>query len=672
MRLKTKLVLAITGLVFLVVTVLSWLFLEQLLAQRINQSYVANDMVAHQILYSTRIALTNGLRDRQFDPNDPAALRAAVSDVLRHDEGLNGLLSSVNNYATTVFDVAIADRDGRALLSTDPTQYNVQLPKREDYALLQHAGVITTMRAVFGPPRNYNIVLPLERNKVPFLTIRVGIHSTFLRTVFAPWIWASLTFTGVAILSSLLVAALLANLALQPVEQIGLRLDTLEQASFEEEDAFKAGAPEPAEPPPSKESPAWMRPATLIRPSSEDTVGQVSDKIDRIGRRMRNVEEVFSALKENLDSIMSNLQDGILLFTAEGKAALVSDSVERFLGLPRTRLFGGSIASIFTLETKLGRLVRDAFETGHTLDQEEVETETGRRVQVSLDFVLDQSNSDQDSVPGSPLGALMTLHDLESVRELESELELSRRLAAIGRLTAGVGHEVKNPINAIVVHLELLRNKLSGPDARAMRHLEIIESEIQRLDRVVQTLVDFSRPVELQLKEQDVRRIVSGVLMLASAELETHNVRVSSHMPERPMITKVDADLIKQAILNVVLNGAQAMSHGGELHVTLREEGRMAAIEVADSGSGIPDDIRAKIFDLYFTTRKDGSGIGLAMTYRIIQLHNGSIDVQSEQNIGSTFTLKLPLLASAEAKLRGSQLEKTTSAPAFTSEGSGL
>ncbi len=668
MRLKTKLVLAITGLVFLVVTVLSWLFLEQLLAQRISQSYAANDMVAHQILYSTRLALTNGLRGRQFDANDPAALRAAVSDVLRHDEGLNGLLGSVNNYAPTVFDVAVADRDGRALLSTDPTQDNVQLPQREDYALLQHAGVITTMRAVFGPPRDYNIVLPLEREKQPFLTVRVGIHSTFLRTVFAPWIWASLTFTGVAILSSLLVAALLANLALQPVEQISVRLDALEQASFEEEEAFKAGAPEPAAlPPPSRESPAWMRPANLIRPSSEDTVVQVSDKIERIGRRMRNVEEVFSALKENLDSIMANLQDGILLFTAEGKAALVSDSVERFLGLPRTRLFGGSIASIFTLETKLGRLVRDAFESGHTLDQEEVETETGRRVQVSLDFVVDQ-----DSAPGASLGALMTLHDLESVRELESELELSRRLAAIGRLTAGVGHEVKNPINAIVVHLELLRNKLSGPDARAMRHLEIIESEIQRLDRVVQTLVDFSRPVELQLKEQDLRRIVSGVLMLASAELETHNVRVSSHMPDRPMVTKVDADLIKQAILNVVLNGAQAMSQGGELHVTLREEGRMAAIEIADSGSGIPDDIRAKIFDLYFTTRKDGSGIGLAMTYRIIQLHNGSIDVQSEQNIGSTFTLKLPLLASAEGKLRGSQLEKTTSAPAFTSEGSGL
>src|SRR5215469_3870142 len=110
MRLKTKLVLAITGLVFLVVTVLSWLFLEQLLAQRISQSYAANDMVARQILYSTTLALNNGLRGRTIDPNDPTALRAAVSDVLLHDEGLNGLLNSVIRYSPTVFDVAIADR----------------------------------------------------------------------------------------------------------------------------------------------------------------------------------------------------------------------------------------------------------------------------------------------------------------------------------------------------------------------------------------------------------------------------------------------------------------------------------------------------------------------------------------------------------------------------------
>ncbi|HTY85120.1 MAG TPA: ATP-binding protein, partial [Silvibacterium sp.] len=272
---------------------------------------------------------------------------------------------------------------------------------------------------------------------------------------------------------------------------------------------------------------------------------------------------------------------------------------------------------------------------------------------LSLDFIHDD-RADHDGA----LGALLTLHDVESVSEIESELEVSRRMAAIGRLTSGVGHEVKNPINAIVVHLELLRSKV-GSEAAAGRHLEIIQSEIQRLDRVVQTLVDFSRPVELKLADHDMRQIVSSVLMLASAGLESYSVTVVSQLPDHPVMVKVDADLLKQALLNVVLNGAQAMADGGELSVRLKEEGRSAVIEVQDHGEGIPDEIRPKIFDLYFTTKRDGSGIGLAMTYRILQLHHGQLDVESKLGEGSTFTLSVPTSALTDPRLRGA-LEATS------------
>src|ERR1700721_2228501 len=252
-----------------------------------------------------------------------------------------------------------------------------------------------------------------------------------------------------------------------------------------------------------------------------------SPKEPALGRRMRNVEEVFSALKENLDQIMTNLQDGILLYTHDARAVLVRDSVERFLGISRAEILGSRLHEVFSRNTRLGRLVRESFDARMALVQEEITTEPGRHVEISTDCIHD----DRAVYPQETLGALLTLHDVESVREIESDLELSRRLAAIGRLTAGVGHEVKNPINAIVVHLELMRTKLGDADHRAMRHLETIASEIQRLDRVVQTLVDFSRPVELQLKDQDLRRGVSAVLMLASAELETHNLTGVSQLP---------------------------------------------------------------------------------------------------------------------------------------------
>src|SRR3984957_10789917 len=620
MRLKTKLVLAITGLVFLVVFTLSWIFLGQLLRQRMSQAYSANDMVAHQIALATQRSTAASLT---LYANDPKALRAAAAKALRNDPAVAELLNSAIRYAPTVFDVTIADSEGRGLLSTDPTNLDHLVPQRPEYAELESGGLLQLLRVVFGPPRVYNLTLPLERYAEPFATVRVGVRTTFLRFVVEPWLFAALAYTGVAILCSLIFAAFLANLALKPIEQIGARLDALTLAEAE-------GAGDAAG-------------------RSSDAVVLVSHKIERIGRRMRNVEEVFSALKENLDQIMTNLQDGILLYTHDARAVLVSDSVERFLGISRAQILGAKLHEIFSRNTRLGRLVRESFDAKMALVQEEITTETGRHFEISLDFIHD----DRAAYPQETLGALLTLHDLESVREIESDLELSRRLAAIGRLTAGVGHEVKNPINAIVVHLELLRNKLGGSDNKAMRHLEVIESEIQRLDRVVQTLVDFSRPVELQLKEQDLRRVVSAVLMLASADLETRDVHVQSDLPDRPVMAKVDSDLLKQALLNVVLNGAQAMAEGGKLKVRLAEDGRFALLSIQDEGSGIPPEVRDKIFDLYFTTKKDGSGIGLAMTYRIVELHNGSIEVKSDATHGTTFILRFPLANPQEGRARG-------------------
>ncbi len=656
MRLKTKLVLAITGLVFAVVVFFSWMWLSQMLQQHIQESWSFADFQAHEVLFEVQTALDAGLPQRHFDPRDPAAVEAAVAETLRQDPGLNSQLTAIENYSPTVLDVAVVDSQGRALVTApDATLEGQTLPNRPDYGGLLNQSLIKTLRIVFGPPRVYDVTRGLDLDNKPFLSVRIGINITFLRNAFHPWLVESVWFIGLAMVISIVVAAFVANLALHPIEQISRRLDALDAQEALAEDSARREMLRSAETPP------------LAQPIPErmggDEVAQVSGKIERLGQRIRNVEEVFSALRENLDQILSNLQDGVMLFTRDARAVLVSSSVERFLNIGRDRIFGAEVREIFDRGTRLGRTVRDAFDGGMSIVQEEVTTETGRRVEVSLDFIHDAHSADRHS-----LGALLTLHDLESVREIETELEVSRRMASIGRLTAGVGHEVKNPINAIVVHLELLRNKVQGGDD-AMRHLDVIQSEIRRLDRVVQTLVDFSRPVELQLRDQDLRDVVSKVLLLASAEMQTRGIAVESQAPAWPVLSRVDADLVEQALLNIVINGAQAMASGGLLEVRLSEDTRWASILVRDQGEGIPDDIRPRIFDLYFTTKKEGSGIGLAMTWRIVQMHHGQIDVESKPGSGTTFVLRLPLVSAGSGQRGGTEAEEAALPGEFARQG---
>jgi signal transduction histidine kinase len=506
------------------------------------------------------------------------------------------------------------------LLSTNPENEDKPLPVRPDYNELLKANPIRLMREVFGPPKVFDIVVPLERNGALFASVHVGVRTTLLRNAYQPWLAEALTLMGFALATALVVAFLLSNLALRPMEEISLQLDYWTSAGGAAGEAAREAAGEEEKAP------------------SRDTAARVSTKIEQIGQRMRNVEEVFSALKENMDQMLANLQDGILLFTEDGRAVLVSEAARRLLNVERGSLLGQQAREIFDGSTVLGKTLLDAFDAGRRLVKEEILTETWRRIEASVDFI-------QDDQTEQGLGTLVTLHDLESVEQIESELELSRRMSAIGRLTSGVGHEVKNPINAIVVHLELLKTKLADTSGPAVRHLEVIDSEIHRLDRVVQTLVDFSKPVELQLREQDLGAVIADVLALAAEELSTHNVTLVSRLPSKPLMANIDADLLKQAVLNVIQNGAQAMQQGGKLQVVLEEDKKAAILRVTDEGPGIPEDIKGKIFDLYFTTKSGGSGIGLAMTYRILQFHHGSVEVQSDTERGTEFTLRIPLAA---------------------------
>ncbi len=608
MRRKVIIVLTITFMVTVMVTAFSYLYISQILRQRITNAYESASRLTQQLAYFAENDLPD-LSSTRIDTNDPAAVRRALAEYLPMDTNLLNNLESEVALWPYVYDASVLDANGKALLHTNPQLIGKQVAPRPDFHAVTTARFREQLRLVYSPSAVYDVSFPLQLNGAPFGTIHIGVSTVFLQSEITPRLLHAVYFSIAAIFASLLLAAGISNLALGPLKKISRNLDSVTSGE------------------------------TLSGNESEhDEFGLVTLKIANLGRQMRDSREIFSALKDNVDQLMSTLQDGLMLFTRDSRVVLVSAPVERFLGRPRGELLGRTAFEIFSHDSHLGALVLDAFERKRPLVQRELTAAGGRRVQISLDFVQEKTTQ---------IGALLIMRDAESVRRIGDEIETSRRLSASGRVTGGVAHEVKNPINAIVLHLQLLQNKLSQLDPDTRRHMDIIGSEIHRLDRVVQTLVDFMRARELHLVEVDFRRVLEEVALLAAPDAEQHGVTIDRVMPHEPLPVKADLDFMKQALLNVVLNGIQAMPQGGQLSISAQRSDDLVIAEVRDRGIGIARDVQNKIFELYFTTKKDGNGIGLAQTYQILDWHYGSVDFESAEGEGTTFRFRLPLAASS-------------------------
>ncbi len=225
--------------------------------------------------------------------------------------------------------------------------------------------------------------------------------------------------------------------------------------------------------------------------------------------------------------------------------------------------------------------------------------------------------------------------------QTEEQLRRADRLSALGELSAGMAHEIRNPLGAIKGAAEILKDDYSSDDAK-YEFIKILLKESDRLNGIVQEFLGFARPKQPEFQLADLNEIIESVLLLAAPEAKKAGVGVTKKLD--PVIGRrsLDAGLLKQAFLNLVLNAIQAMPGGGELSIESRFSGEGIEVKIADTGSGIPEADRKKLFSPFFTTKKNGTGLGLAITYRIIENHRGRVDVASEPGKGTTFTVKIP------------------------------
>jgi PAS domain S-box-containing protein len=616
LRLRTKLTLVMTALVLLVAAVLSGVFAAQLLDQLLQAtSKRADDLAglvfsqAHQALIE---AAQRGLRPASDTPEE-------IHDYVRHafeiNEGLRTQLKAAKQNPL-IYEVSITDIQGVVLISTDENLPGKFLPRRTPLSQLVQRSFLHQIKVLAGPSKVFELDFPFNNGNQPFGEVRVALDSGFLLNDLAPSLRTSGTIVLVALVISTLLAAVVSRATLAPLRDIAAQLDRISAGQYDV-------------PPPQAKGFA----------GSGDELGQVSQKISQVGQQLRGVHEIFSTMRENMNSVMAGLEDGLLLFTRDARAVMISPAAEKFLGAPAGQFLGRRVTEIFPVGHPLHEALRiESDELSEVAAETELETTEGpRRVSVSVQAIQED---------GERMGALVTLRDLDSLESINTQLQMSERLAALGRITAGVAHEVKNPLNSMRLWLENLKESLPPDhDSASQQAVQVLDKEIDRLDAVVKRFLDFTRPMDIHLEATQLAKLLREVLEIAQPQLQKANIHLAQLLPIDVPEVYVDRALLKQAVLNLVLNAAEAMPNGGQLRLVLSRRGESAEITVGDTGKGIPLENRQKIFQLFFTTRPGGSGIGLASTFRIVQLHNGSIDFTSEVGRGTTFRIELPLAA---------------------------
>ena len=371
-------------------------------------------------------------------------------------------------------------------------------------------------------------------------------------------------------------------------------------------------------------------------------------------------------LEAGFRALMDDAESGVLLLDPDRRVAEANPAALKLLGVTLDRARAAEASALLRTGVAGEDLARDVFAAARLEREAVLHTPGAGDVPVLLAAVR----------IGRPPWALVTLHDLTSMRRMQQELRRHERLATLGQLSAGVAHEIRNPLAGIGTSAQVLLKRFDSGDDRA-RFVQVILDEVARLDRIVTSLLQYARPRQPELKPVRLADCVARVVQMSRANAERQGVAVESEAAARLAPVYIDADLVHQVLLNVTLNALQAMPTGGTLRYEVRlvrgrrpprgpgrraddrgagderRNGDTAAaapawleiqqVRIIDTGVGIPRGTLAKLFDPFFTTKPAGTGLGLSISQTIMQEHGGSIAVDSKEGRGTTVLLNFPL-----------------------------
>ncbi len=357
----------------------------------------------------------------------------------------------------------------------------------------------------------------------------------------------------------------------------------------------------------------------------------------------RTLEEVKGLARNILQSIPT----GILTVNSGGIVTAVNPTAEAVLKRQAADLLGSSYESVFPSDDIIRETLHGALKSHRHISQRDVPYEgpDGRLHTIRVSTVELVGDDHQ------PAGVLLQAQDVTEWLGLEQRVRVAEKLAALHTLSAGVAHELRNPLSAMDLNLHLLEQELREPApvaSRTTHYLDVLNAECRRLSAILDNFMKFARPSSVDTREVDVPDVIEHIVALMQLEAQEHKIRLDYTIEKDLPPVFGDETQISQVLVNVVVNAFHAMAGGGRCHIaatTCTTDGkRWVAISVKDTGVGIPDEALPRLFEPFYTTKPGGSGLGLAIAYRIMQDHGGLISVSSSPGSGTVVALRFPVL----------------------------
>jgi len=594
MQLRARLA-AIALVLMLVPTVaLSIISLDSRIGTMIDNMSRSTDLMIAQIFEQVRLAISE-------DGGDvPAALRGS--------EPLRKLLDSTVAFGPAVVSAQIVAIDGTVIVAANGDGEGkpaLNLPSVRELDEQASRWLLFTSLPSLLTAKVYEARRRIDINGRPVATISIGVTTALIADQ-ARHLLAVIVATAALVIAAAMLAVLL--IANRILEQLAILTRGFEQL---------AAGKSPSE----------------VQVSGAGELSTLAEKFNELSRQVRADRSRLDRDQSHLFDVVRSIQDAVVLLDANGVVLFANKEAQERLAPKNGPLEGASLASALDPGHPLLALVQSTL-AGTEAHDVPLALPAGGTYLVSF------LRLGRERVPA---GMLIVLRDLTPVIELETALDSSNRLARLGTLISGLAHQLRSPLNGMNMRLELLRHEAGDAGAK---HIDKLRHEVTRLDEAVETLLRFMRPEQLKLSDFDINELLKEL----GARVNSEKIKVEYQLDSALPSVQADRGLIYEALTNLITNAEQAMPDGGALTIASRLLGSSVEVTIADHGPGIDKEQLDRIFDLYYTTKSGGSGLGLPFAMRAIELNGGKIAIDSELGKGTVCKVTIPIAANAPAK----------------------